>query len=281
MPQVIPVMERKFLSPTNDFVFKNIFADNRDILGDFLKAVLDLPDEEYQGLTVVDPHRRWESIEDKYGVLDLKIMTKSQKTIELELQVTAQPSIWQRIQYYTAKMLVEQATGGDCRITGVISILIADFVLLEGNDICHNRFRLYDEKTAAAFPGYLEINILEIPKVRGEDGSRLGAWLKFFAARTEEEFMKASQNNPAIARAWGIIKTLSEDEESRLLAESREKGRRDFEDRFNGACREGEQKGRLAVAQKLLRNKWPPEVVAENTGLALEEVKRLAAALSG
>jgi predicted transposase YdaD len=74
---------------------------------------------------------------------------------------------------------------------------------------------------------------------------------------------------------------LSEDEEARLLAESREKDRHDFEYRLNGAYREGEQKGRLAVAQKLLRNKWPIEVVAENTGLALEEVKRLAAALSG
>jgi hypothetical protein len=34
----------------------------------------------------------------------------------------------------------------------------------------------------------------------------------------------------------------------------------------------------LTVAQKLLRNKWPLEVVAENTGLSIEEVKRLAAA---
>jgi predicted transposase/invertase (TIGR01784 family) len=300
-------MELTPLSPTNDFVFKKIFTENVKILENFLKEVLDLPADEYQGLAVVDPHLRRASIEDKYGILDVKIRTKSRKTIDVEVQVKAQTAIWKRMQYYTAKMLVEQVKSGDRydRITRAISILIADFVLLKENDVYHNRFRLYDEKTAAAFPDSIEIDILEIPKVRGEDGSRLGAWLKFFAARTEEEFMKVSQNNPDIAEAWGIIKTLSADEESRLLAESREKGRRDFEDRFNGAYREGEQKGLqkglkkglregrregeqkglqkglLAVAQKLLRNKWPPEVVAENTGLAIEEVERLAAALSG
>jgi predicted transposase/invertase (TIGR01784 family) len=311
-------MEREYLSPTNDFVFKKVFGENMAVLSDFLKAVLDLPDEEYQGLMVVDPHLRRESLEDKYGVLDVKIKTKSQKSIDVEVQVRGQPAIWKRLQYYTAKMLVEQVKSGDRydQITRAISILIADFVLVTENEAGHNRFRLYDEKTMTAYPDSIEINTLEIPKTQGLDSSKLSAWLKFFAARTEEDFMTVSQNNPAIAEAWGIIKTLSADEEARLLAESREKGRRDFLDRLDGAYREGrlegeqkgrlegeqkgrqkgllegeqkglqkgllegEQKGLLTVAQKLLRNKWPLEVIAENTGLSIEEVKRLAAALA-
>jgi len=48
-------MEFKPLSPTNDFVFKKVFGENLTVLEDFLQAVLDLPPEEYRGLTVVDP----------------------------------------------------------------------------------------------------------------------------------------------------------------------------------------------------------------------------------
>jgi hypothetical protein len=47
----------KFFAPTNDFVFKKIFGDERniDILADFLQAVLDLPPDEYEHIKLVDP----------------------------------------------------------------------------------------------------------------------------------------------------------------------------------------------------------------------------------
>ena len=274
-------MEKKPLSPTNDFVFKKVFGENMTVLGDFLKAVLDLPAEEYQGLIVVDPHLRRESIEDKLGILDIKIRTQSRKTIDVEVQVKAQPSIWKRMQYYTAKMLVEQVRSGNAyeQVTRAISILIADFVLVKENDVYHNRFRLHDERTQARFPDSIEVNILEIPKAREEDRSRLGNWLRFFAAKTEEEFMSVSQTNPAIAEAWGVIKVLSADEEARLLAESREKARMDFEDRYTGAYREGRQEGRQEVALNLLRKKMPLADIAAAAGLSLAEVERLAAEL--
>jgi hypothetical protein len=45
------------LSVKLDLVFKLIFGDQRntDILTSFLKSVLDIPEEEYERITVVDP----------------------------------------------------------------------------------------------------------------------------------------------------------------------------------------------------------------------------------
>lgn len=155
-------MNKTPLSPTNDFVFKKVFGKNMAVLADFLKSVLDLPAEEYQGLSVVDPHLDRDGAEDKFGVLDIKIMTSNRKTIDVEVQVRRQPSIWKRMQYYTAKMLVEQVQSGNKyeRLTRAISILIADFVLVEDNASYHNCFRLYDEKTRARYPDSIEVNIL-------------------------------------------------------------------------------------------------------------------------
>jgi len=58
-PKEIIMNHGKPLLPVkSDFVFKLIFGDQRnvDILADFLKSVLDIPEAEYEKLTIVDPH---------------------------------------------------------------------------------------------------------------------------------------------------------------------------------------------------------------------------------
>jgi predicted transposase/invertase (TIGR01784 family) len=283
-------MEIKPLSPTNDFVFKKVFGENLTVLEDFLKAVLDLPAEEYQGLTVVDPNLDREFVEDKLGVLDIKVTTKSGQVIDVEVQVKAQRSIWKRMLFYTAKMIVEQVKSG-CQydqIHRAISILIADFTMVRGNTAYHNRFRLYDENTGARFPDSIEINVLELPKMHEADETHLGNWMRFFRATTEEDFMTVAQTNPAINEAWGVIKVLSGDERARALAEAREKARMDLDSWLGDARYEGRQEGlqegrqeeKLEIARNLLRTAMSHNDIVTATGLPHEDVKRLAAELS-
>ena len=89
-----------------------------------------------------------------------------------------------------------------------------------------------------------------------------------------------AKTSPEIATAVGVIMELSEDERTRLLAEAREKYRRDEEARREDAYEEGEEKGRQeerqSVARRLLLRKESEEIVADVTGLSLEEVKALA-----
>jgi predicted transposase/invertase (TIGR01784 family) len=279
-------MDFKPLSPTNDFVFRKVFSDNVTVLEDFLKAVLDLPAEDYESLTVVDPNLDREFIEDKLGVLDVKITTTSGKVLNIEVQVKTQRSIWKRMLFYISKMVVEQVKTGyqSDQINRVISILIADFVMVTENAAYHNCFRLYDENTRARFPDSTEIHVLELPKLHEADGTPLGNWLRFFKAKTEEDFMTVAQTSPAINEAWGRIKVLSGDERTRALADAREKARMDLDSwlsdaRYEG-LQEGEQKGVIKVAHNLLQEKTPVDVVSRATGLSIEEVKKLAADIS-
>ncbi len=99
--------------------------------------------------------------------------------------------------------------------------------------------------------------------------------------------MSVSEKSPAIAQAWGVLKTLSEDEEARLIAESREKARRDFEDRFDGAYRDGMQEGEqigekkkeLEFVQNAIRMKLSIADISALTGLAVPEIERIAGEL--
>jgi predicted transposase/invertase (TIGR01784 family) len=93
-----------------------------------------------------------------------------------------------------------------------------------------------------------------------------------------------AKTSPEIAKAVGVIMELSEDERTRLLAEEREKYRRDEEARREYAYEEGEKKGRqeerFDIAKRLLLEKEPVERVAKLAGLSLEEVKAMALELS-
>jgi predicted transposase/invertase (TIGR01784 family) len=204
-------MGKKPLSPTNDYVFKRLFTENISLLSDFLHAVLGLQPEDCRNIQILDPHLQPESIDEKRSVLDIKVHTKTGAVINIEVQVQEQNFIWQRIQYYCARMLAEQGKRGTEyeELPKVISILIADFSVIKEDDIAHHSFRFYDEINKVRFQDSMQIDILEIPKVQAEDQSKLAGWLRFFAAREEEAFTMLAQTSPTMAEAWGVIKRLT------------------------------------------------------------------------
>jgi predicted transposase/invertase (TIGR01784 family) len=171
-------MDKEFLPPKSDLVFKLLFGDERniDLLTDLLKSVLDIPEDEYAGVTIVDPYLLREFEGDKLGILDVKVKTKSGKVIDIEIQVYAMPEIKERLVFYVSKMVVEQIGNSEDydNIKRVISIVITDFELVEGDDEYHHRFTLYDQKNGKEFTDIVELHTLELPKVsKVSDSTRM------------------------------------------------------------------------------------------------------------
>ena len=289
---------KSLLLPTNDFVFKKVFAENTDLLGNLLSAALDVPEESMESIMVTDAHLRRETIEDKDGILDIKVRTRN-SVLDVELQVRNQPSLARRVQYYLSSLYVEQIRSGEpyTNLNKAISILITGFDMYKDSHWRH-RFRYYDREHDVEFHDSCEILVLELPKV-GLSTGPLPDWLRFVNAQTEEDFMQAAAQNPLIGKAYGIIRTLSYDEETRLLAQSREKALRDAWDREEGARAEGRLEGLLEGREEgrvegrvegreeksledaisFLRLKVTPSVVAQGTGLPLDKVVALAKSL--
>ncbi|MCL2102400.1 MAG: Rpn family recombination-promoting nuclease/putative transposase [Fibromonadales bacterium] len=177
-------------------------------------------------------------------------------------------------------MTTEQLKSGHAYevIKKVASIIILDWPIT-GNESSayHHRFRLFDEMTGYSFPDLFEINTLELPKLPHQpDGTNLYNWLSFLTAKTEEEFTMIAKTCPEIAQAVAVIMELSADEQTRMLAEAREKYRRDEIARRKLARQEGLQEGLLTAAKNLLRLKMAHEFISESTGLSFEEIKALA-----
>jgi predicted transposase/invertase (TIGR01784 family) len=76
-------------------------------------------------------------------------------------------------------------------------------------------------------------------------------------------------------KAVGILKELSADEQTRMIAENREKARRDWMSRMDGARREGEQSRALDIARNLLKMGMDSASIVTATGLTSKEIESL------
>jgi predicted transposase/invertase (TIGR01784 family) len=162
-------MEAGILPPTDDWIFKLLFGDerNKSMLIDLLKSFLDLPDEEYE-LTFLDTHLKSESEDDKLGILDVKVQTTTGKVIDIEIQINPAKSIGKRLSFYKSKLIVEQIAKGDDYgvIQQVICLCITDYELFPEAKECLNRFRFWNEKNRLCFEAIPEeVYTLELPKV--------------------------------------------------------------------------------------------------------------------
>jgi predicted transposase/invertase (TIGR01784 family) len=119
--------------PKIDFAFKLLFGDRRskNILADFLKAVLPtLAAEEFEELTIADPHLKREFNDDKLEILDVKLRTAAGKSIEI--QISDLPEMRSRISYYQSNMITEQIGRGGhySDLKQAITIIIADYDII-------------------------------------------------------------------------------------------------------------------------------------------------------
>ena len=278
----------RLLPLKNDFVFKLVFGDARriELLTAFLQAVLDLPAEEYEKVTIVDPNVKKEFTKDKAGVLDVKIHTKSGTIINVEIQVEPDAPMVKRIQFYLAKMLTEQIGEGDGYdvIKPVISIVITDFHLIDGSKAYHHRFRFYDAKNKVELTNVQEINTLELPKLpKKSDASDLFDWMMLIRAKSEEEYEMLAEKKPVFKKVVAVVKKLSADEEARMIHDKQELWRMDYAATMRNVERKGIEKGmekgkaeKACETARLMKAKgYSLADIAEITGLTKKEIEKL------
>ena len=274
-------MTKDFLPPKSDVVFGLLFGDirNVDLLSDFLKSVLTLPQDDLSEITIVDPHLLRKHPDKKLGILDLKAKTKSGKTVHLEIQLSGLPQMRERLIFYDAGLITDQINAGEDygAIKRVITILIVDYVLIPESPRYHNRFTLYDPASAIEFSDLLEINTLELPKLPKMADNYLWHWLRFMRAESMEDLDMVSQASPKLEKVVGKLLELSQDERARMLYEAELKQERDNRARLRAAREEGEKTERIEIARRLLNMDLPIENIVKATDLSHEEIEKLRA----
>jgi predicted transposase/invertase (TIGR01784 family) len=247
--------ENKLLLPRYDVVFKSIFKDenNKDVVEDFLKAVLDIPaDVVFEDIIVRDPELLPEAAGGKLSILDVRLKVPGQGLINVELQLCRVPEMKQRLIHYLTKTAAGQLSEGESysKFNRVIMIVIADFDFIDDSESYHNRYVLYDKENDSQFTDLIQFDIIELAKMPGEsDHTPMWSWAKFFKSRSDAELREAAEESEKVAKAMLIVEKLSAEEEAIVRAEYAEMQRRDEVSRIEGAKREGLEEG-LAIARE-------------------------------
>lgn len=269
----------KIFSPRVDVVFKMLFGDQRskDILTDFLRAVLQLPESEFAELTIIDPHLKRETPDDKLGILDVKLKTAGGDIINIEIQCRSMADMRSRITYYSSNMITEQI--GDAQpysnLKRAICIVIVDFDLIHESNSHHTVFQMREREEGFLFNDLLEINVLNLTKIPKDRSDALINWMKFLKADREEEFEMAASTSPAINNAYLRLQNLSASEANRMIYEARLKAQRDEWSRLAGARQEGRVEERAGIILTMSRQGLNAKAIAGFTGLSETQVEEM------
>ena len=292
--------KKELLKVTNDYVFKRIFGQkgNEDITRGFLRAVTKV---EYNNIDLEDtPILERDLIENKMGILDVKVVANKENNIDIEMQVTKSEYIAERILWYWSKLYagsIEKGEGYNST-KKAICILIADFKLEKLKEIekYHTKWNIREEEYKnIILTDRLELHIIELEKLerrnnKSKEEEELLNWCKFikFPEKVEESII---MKNEEIKKAKEQLDKISQDKKERRLAELREKAIKDEmairdsgynEGRKEGieeGIKEGLKKGKKAekksIAQNMLEMKIDKEIISKVTGLTISEIDNM------
>jgi len=295
------IEENNFIMlPKNDFAFKLIFGDSKniDVLQALLSAILNVPIEELNELTIINNELLREFKEDKKGILDVRAKTRNGKEINIEIQVLPTKYMSERTAYYWSKMYNGQIKSGDTydKLNKCITINIVDFECTPLKKI-HTSYHITEDETGYRLTEVLEIHYVELSKLKKEgieknENEATIQWAEFIGSDSREVMELLATKNSDIGKAYDILTIMSKDENARMAYEAREAEIHDQATREKTAREEGIDIGReigreegidigktkgefekaIKLAENFLRMGFSVEEVAKGSELPIENI---------
>jgi len=290
-------MKAKYLNPFTDFGFKKIFVEeaSKPLLLDFLNALLPLQNK-IADLSFKNTEQLGQTDLDRKAIYDIYCETDKGEKFIVELQKAKQNYFIERTVYYSTFPICEQAEKGqwNYNLNAVYCIGILDFTFddyetePEKSEVVHT-IKLKNQHGKVFFDKltYIYLEMPNFTKPENELTTRLDKWLYFI--KNLEDF----QNIPAIfkdevftqAFEKAELANFKQDELDRyeysLKVFRDNKATYDyavetaFEEGINKGMTEGISQGVLKVAKALKASGIPTDLIAETTGLSIDEIEKL------
>ncbi|EHQ52007.1 hypothetical protein ECTPHS_04898 [Ectothiorhodospira sp. PHS-1] len=249
----------ELLDPTNDYVFKRLFAEAPDLLVDLINDLRpDLPN--ITSVEILNPNIEPTDLTGKYIILDVLARDGDGHCYNVEVQVRRYGAWHKRGLFYLARTLGTQLGAGEDyqELRASVGLHLLDFDLFTDTagerEQAVWRFEMRDERQPGVTLGnILQMNLIELNKADrlGLPEGPLRAWITFFK-HWQEELTMANVAHEPVKKAMSRIRELSADEETRRLAFVRERALRDEVSLLNDAKREEAQR----ILQRLLTKRF-------------------------
>lgn len=234
------------MKPKVDFCFKELLSDEYVRRG-FLSAILGVAPDMILWTKLLPTYLRKQHKDDKFGILDVRVMLQDESQVDVEIQVIAYDYWAERSLFYISKMYVDQIHEGEDygQLKKCIHVGILDFKLFDDEEY-YSRFHIWEDNRRLQYSDKFEIHVLELPKLEKYDypETELLKWARFFNATDKEELEMAAGGNEYTQKAYDRLVELSADEEKRMEYEERQKALRDYQHMMNSGWRQGVSEGR-------------------------------------
>ncbi len=275
------------LTLKNDILFQEIFSKkgNEKFMESFLRALLN--DKKIKRVKVEKQVTLPRSgINEKIGILDLKVLVDDNKIINIEMQRERDNYIIQRATYYSSKIFANELNKNEeySKLKQVIEIIFLNYNIFPYDEyITESKFvaKYHEEFELNCFQKYFFIELPKFRKQKINVKDPLQAWLLFINGEHKEEVKMAMKNHLEIREAAEELEYLVADENTRKIAELKERGIRDYYSGIKSSYEEGLTKGKIiginGIIKKMLSEKMDIKKIASITGMSKKEILKLAA----
>lgn len=276
-----------------DWAIKRLLRQkaNFGVLEGFLTVFLGEP---ITIMEILESESNQTSAEDKFNRVDIKARNSKDEIIIIEIQNTRELYYLERVLYGVAKAITEHIHLGDSyrEVQKVYSISILYFDLGVGSDYLYHgqnhfigvhtgdqlQIRTKEQNAiitrlpAEIFPEYILIRVNEFDKVAV---TPLDEWMRYL----KDGIIAADTTAPGLGEAREKLKYYSMTDKERRAYDEHLNAIMIQNDVLNAAKLEGQMEGRieerLSNARNLKKMGVSPEIIAQATGLGVEEVAKL------
>lgn len=285
-------MKMNFANPKADFTFKRLFGSegHKNLTISLLNNIL----ERTQGNEIVEiTFCNIENIpamnSEKESYLDILCTDKLNHTFIIEMQVAKEQAFRKRSVFYTALGIVDQMHKGDdySKIKPVIFIGILNHPMFANRDRVISHHIVCDMDTAMQSFEEVEWHYVELcnfHKELDELQTNMDKWL-YFLKKAESLTVVPVQfaQSPEFKEAFEVIEqSLWTPEERRAYLKSLDDLHKNsrlqagiFEEGFEEGMQKGVQEEKEFVAINFLKIGLSSQIIAQGTGLSIEEINRL------
>ena len=274
----------------NDYAFKKLFGtdENKDIMSRFISLITGIDERDFEDVRIANNELSSQFYKDKTGRLDIKIILKDGKKINVEMQNTYFNYYPKRSIFYWAELFIENFRKSDeyesLNKCIAINILNAPFPL---TNKLHSVYKILETEEHSLLDEVLEIHFLDLTKLSDLEITELAKWLLFIRTDDSNVRRELAKENPMIAKANEVMNIfyLNDEERAAYLAASLYESDRASmlgETRRKGIA-EGMAKGRaegiytkaIETARNLIEMGMAAQNISKATGLSMEEIAKL------
>jgi len=273
----------KYIDLFTDFGFKKIFGEeaNKDLLIDFLNQLI-TDRGKITHLTFLKNEHLGTNQEDRKAIFDLYCESEKGEKFIVELQKIKQTFFKDRSVFYSTFPIQEQAKTGDWnfKLNPVYTIAIMDFSFNNANpDKFIHDVWLIDKFTNTIFYDKLRFVYLEMSKFKKTEEeleTHFDKWLYLLKNLPSFQDVPSILQEEIFKKLFNLAEIAKYSKQEQVAYQESLKYKRDLKNSMDTYKKEGRWEEKTEIAEKLLkRGLIPIEIIAEDTGLSIEEIKKL------